>query len=173
MIPMSWRVGGAVVLIALLMAGSGAAAWQWQANSYGKQLAEQARLHGDDLSAISNAAAAQARTEQEKRLVLEQRLAVSDQTHHKELSDAQTNQARLRDLLATSDLRLSVLIDATDPASGCSVPAGTEAVGVVHGGARARLDPAHAQRIIGITDAGDQGLIALKACQSYVRELQK
>jgi len=172
MIPLSWRIGGALVLIALLMAGSSAAAWQWQANSYGKQLAEQARLHADDLSAISNAAAIQVRADQEKRLALEQRLAASDQTHHKELSDAQTNQDRLRDRLATADLRLSVLIDATDPASGCSVPAGTEAVGVVHGGARARLDPAHAQRIVAITDAGDQGLIALKACQAYVRELK-
>lgn len=28
----------------------------------------------------------------------------------------------------------------------------------------------HAQRIIGITDAGDEGLIALAACQAYIRE---
>jgi len=79
----------------------------------------------------------------------------------------------VRDRLATAELRLSVLLDATDSASGCSVPAGTEAVGVVHGGARAQLDPAHAQRIIGITDAGDQGLIALAACQAYVREVSR
>ncbi|MGY2173416.1 lysis protein, partial [Pseudomonas gingeri] len=32
---------------------------------------------------------------------------------------------------------------------------------------RARLDPAHAQRIIAITDDGDRALIALKACQAY------
>jgi len=51
------------------------------------------------------------------------------------------------------------------------VPAGTEAVGVVHRGARVRLDPAYAQRIIAITDAGDQGLIALKACQAFAREV--
>jgi hypothetical protein len=172
-IPLSWRIGGAVVLIALLMAGSGAAAWQWQANSYGKQLAEQAVLHGDDLSAISSAAAAQVRTDLEKRLALEQRLAVSDQTIHEALTNAQKDQARLRAQLATSDLRLSVLIDATDSAGGCSVPAGTEAGGVVHGGTRARLDPAHAQRIIAITDAGDQGLIALKACQAYAREVSR
>lgn len=38
-----------------------------------------------------------------------------------------------------------------------------------YGGARARLDPAHALRIIGITDAGDEGLIALQACQAYVK----
>lgn len=36
---------------------------------------------------------------------------------------------------------------------------------------RARLDPANAQRITGITDAGDEGLIALQACQTYVKAL--
>jgi hypothetical protein len=96
---------------------------------------------------------------------------LADQTHHKELSDAQNNQARLRDRLATSNLRLSVLLDATDSASGCSVSSGAGAGSVVHGGARARLDPAHAQRIVAITDEGDRGLIALAACQAYVREV--
>ena len=138
---------------------------------YGKQLAEQSATYQADLTFISNAAAAQVRADQEQRLALEQRLAASDQAHYKELSGAQKDQARLRDRLATSDLRLSVLLDATDTASGCSVPADTGAGGVVHGGARARLDPAHAQRIIGITDAGDQGLIALASCQAYVREV--
>ncbi|MBD9585841.1 lysis protein [Pseudomonas sp. PDM03] len=169
--PPAQRLIALLVLIVALMAGAAAGAWKVQDWRYGKQLAEQARLHGDDLSAISNAAADQVRTDQDKRLALEQRLSASDQTHHEALTNAQKDQARLRDRLATSDLRLSVLLDSTDPASGCSVPAGTEAVGVVHGGARARLDPAHAQRIIAITDAGDQGLIALKACQAYVKEV--
>jgi len=40
---------------------------------------------------------------------------------------------------------------------------------VVHAARRAQLDPAHAQRIIAITGDGDQGLIALRACQTYVR----
>lgn len=43
--------------------------------------------------------------------------------------------------------------------------------GVVHGAQRAELDPAHAQRIVGITDDGDQAVIALIACQAYVREI--
>lgn len=140
---------------------------------YGKQLAEQARLHQGDMTAISNAAAAQVRADLDKRLALEQRLSASEQAHYKELSDAQTNQARLRDRLVTSDLRLSVLLDATDSAGGCSVPACTEAVGVVHGRTRARLDPAHAQRIVAITDTGDQGLIALKACQAYAKAVSR
>lgn len=66
-------------------------------------------------------------------------------------------------------MSVPVLSDATDTAGGCSVPAGTTAGGVVHGGTRARLDPAHAQRIIAITNDGDQGLVALRACQSYIR----
>ena len=157
-----------VLLLVLAVAGG---IWKVQDWRYGKQLAEQAGVHQSDLDAINNAAATAQRTEQDKRLALEQRLSASEQTHYKELSDAQTKQARLRDRLATADLRLSVLLDSTDSASGCSVPATSGAGGVVHGGTRARLDPAHTQRIIGITNAGDQGLIALAACQSYVRAL--
>ncbi|WP_458725638.1 lysis protein [Pseudomonas mandelii] len=162
-----------LVLIAALMGGAVAGTWKVQDWRYGKRLAEQAGLHQDDLTAISNAAAAQVRADQDKRLALEQRLAANDQTHHRELTDAQTHQARLRDRLATSDLRLSVLLDTADTASGCAVPSGAPAGSVVHGRARARLDPAHAQRIVAITDAGDQGLIALRACQTYVRELAR
>lgn len=157
----------AVVLLA--MAVSFGAAWQVQDWRYDGKLAKQAGQFQTDLDAIGNAATTQARAEQEKRLAIEQQLAASDQQHTRELSDAQRNQALLRDRLATADVRLSVLLDATDSASGCDVPATTGPVGVVHAARRAQLDPAHAQRIIGITDAGDQGLIALRACQAYVR----
>jgi len=158
------------VLALLLLAVGGT--WKVQDWRYGQKLAEQSGTHQVDLTAISNAAAAQVRADQDKRLALEQRLAASDKIHHEALTNAQKDQARLRDRLATSDLRLSVLL-AEDSAGGCSVPACTGAGGVVYGGARARLDPAHAQRIIGITDAGDQGLIALAACQAYVREVTR
>ena len=161
-----------VLLILVLMAGAAGVTWQVQDWRMGEKLAEQAGLHKDDLAAISNAAAAQARTEQDKRLTLEQKLAVQDQRHTRELSDAQRNQALLRDRLATADVRLSVLL-ADDPASGCNVPAAAGAVSVVHAARRAQLDPAHAQRIIAITDDGDNGLIALRACQAYVRRVSR
>ncbi|MHC8326147.1 lysis protein [Pseudomonas sp. LB1P83] len=170
MSPAAWKLALAGVLALLLLTAGGV--WRIQDWRYGKQLAEQAGLHHYDLDAISKAAAAQVRIDQDKRLALEQRLAASEQTHYKELSDAQTKQDRLRDRLATSDLRLSVLLT-EDPAGGCSVPTGTAAGGVVYGRARAQLDPAHAQRIVAITDAGDQGLIALAACQAYVREVSR
>ena len=156
----------AAILLALAI-GFGSA-WKIQDWRMGERLAVQAGLHQADLTAIGNAASAQAHTEQAKRLATEQKLAIQDQQHTKELSDAQRNQARLRDRLATSDLRLSVLL-AEDSASGCDVPQATGTGSVDHATVRARLDPAHAQRIIGITDAGDQGLIALRACQAYVR----
>lgn len=170
MSPASLKFALIGVLAFLLVTAGGT--WKVQDWRYGKQLAEQSGLHKDDLTIISNAAAAQVRADQDKRLALEQRLSISDRTHHEALTNAQKDQARLRDRLATSDLRLSVLL-AEDSASGSSVPAGTVAGGVVHGGTRARLDSAHAQRIIGITDDGDQGLIALRACQAYVREVSR
>ena len=164
--------GQILAAILLAMAVSAAGTWQVQDWRMGKKLSEQAGRHKDDLAAITNAAAGQARAETDKRLALEQQLAGQDQQHTRELSDAQRNQAVLRDRLATSDVRLSVLL-AEDSASGCNVPAAPGAVGVVHGAARAQLDPAHAQRILAITGDGDQGLIALKACQAYVREVSR
>ena len=165
--PIPWRMIG----VLLLAAGAFAAAWQFQDWRYGRQLAEQARLNTETLNQLTSAAATAQQAEQDKRLALEQRLAASEQTHYRALSDAQRDQDRLRDRLATADVRLSVLIDAGDAAHGCGVPATAGTGGVDHATVRARLDPAHAQRIIAITDTGDRGLIALQACQAYVRAL--
>ncbi|NMX65645.1 lysis system i-spanin subunit Rz [Pseudomonas sp. WS 5079] len=163
--------GQILAVILLAMAISAGGTWQVQDWRMGKRLAEQAGLHQGELDRISAVAIKQVRDEQDRRLGLEKTLATSDQQHTRELSDAQRNQALLRDRLATADVRLSVLLDATDSASGCNVPTAPGAVGVVHASRRAQLDPAHAQRIVAITDAGDQGLIALRACQAYVRAI--
>lgn len=149
------RLIGVCLLVAVV--------WQVQAWRYGGQL--------ERLSATqAQAALHQHQAEQAKRLVLEQQLNASDQQHARELIDAHHNQAALRDRLATADVRLSVLLDAS---SGCPMPASAATGGVVHATSRARLDPAHAQRIIGITDDGDNALIALRACQAYVRAVAR
>jgi type II secretory pathway pseudopilin PulG len=157
--------------ILLLAAAAFAAAWQFQEWRYERQLAEQARLNAETLNQLTQTAATAQQAEQDKRLALEQRLAASEQTHYRALSDAHRDQDRLRDRLATADVRLSVLLDAGDLAPGCNVPATAGAGSVDHATVRARLDPAHAQRIVAITDTGDRGLIALQACQAYVRAL--
>jgi type II secretory pathway pseudopilin PulG len=172
LIPAPYRLVAKGVLLAVLAGASAAIAWQFQDWRYGKHLAEQARVQAETLNQLTQAAATAQKAEQDKRLALEQRLAASEKTHFEKMTDAQKNQDRLRDRLATSDLRLSVLLDATDAAKGCGLPATSSAGGVDHAAVRARLDPAHAQRIIAITDEGDRGLIALRACQDYVRNLQ-
>lgn len=182
---LGWRLGALALLLGLVLGGRGA--WLWQANDYGKQLSDQAadydrqlaakdRANGREREAAAAAALDQLAAQQDARRDLEDRLHEQAQTHWKEMDDAQQTQARLRDRLATADVRLSVLVDAgTLAAQGCDgggreVPG---ARGVVHGAVRAYLEPAHAQRIIAITDEGDRGLIALKACQAYVRQVTK
>ncbi|MFN1268458.1 lysis system i-spanin subunit Rz [Pseudomonas lundensis] len=163
--------GGALLMMLSLMAGSAWAAWEWQANAYSQQIAEQKTAHQTALTNLANANSALILAEQNKRFALEQWLAASEQSHYRALNDAKTNQDRLRDRIATADLRLSVLLDAT-PATGSDGMQATTGPGrLVHGAARAQLDRAHAQRIIGIIGDGDQGLIALKACQAYAKEI--
>ena len=160
--------GGMLLIILALMACSTWVAWAWQANAYGQQLAAKEAVHQTERTSLTNASSALILAEQGKRLALEQWLAASDQAHYRALTDEKTKQALLRDRLATADLRLSVQLDAA--ATGCDAVQATPGTGgVVHGAHRAQLDPAHAQRIIGITSDGDQGLIALRACQSYIR----
>lgn len=175
MAPMQKLIGlGLAILLALGIGFGGA--WQVQDWRLGKKMAEriaeQGARHQTELDAITGEAWRQQAAEQDKRLATEEQLALQDQQHTKELSDAQRNQARLLDQLATADVRLSVLL-AEDPASSCNVPATPSAAGVVHAARRAQLDPAHAQRIVAITDAGDNAIIALRACQAYVRAIAR
>ncbi|MGY4493832.1 lysis protein [Pseudomonas sp. TE3610] len=101
---------GIAILALMLMGFSGTTAWVWQANRYEKQLAVQRVNYEFDLSSISSAGAAMLQAEQVKRLALESELAANDQEHHKDLRNAPQMQARLRDCLATSDLRLSLIL---------------------------------------------------------------
>ena len=152
--------GGVLLITLALMAGSAWAAWAWQANAYGQLLAAKEAAHQTERTHLANANAAQILAEQDKRLALEQWLAASDQSHYRALTDEKTKQARLRDRLATADLRLSVLLDSTAANGSDGMQATPSSVSVVHGTHRAQLDRAHAQPMI----RGDQGLIALKAC---------
>ncbi|WP_312832003.1 lysis system i-spanin subunit Rz [Pseudomonas lactis] len=175
MTPVQKLVGLALAILLALTIGFGGA-WQVQDWRLGKKMAEriaeQGARHQKELDAITGEAWSQQAAELDKRLATEEKLTLQDQQHTKELSDAQRNQARLRDQLATADVRLSVLL-AEDPASSCNVPTTPGAVGVVHAARRAQLDPAHAQRIVAITDDGDNAIIALRACQAYVRAIAR
>ncbi len=146
----------------LLMFACAALGWQAQGWRCGRMMAEQGETRAQAL-------VVQLQGEREQRQGLAQRLRDTESRHFKELSDAQQSQARLRDRLATADVRLSALVERDGACA--AVPAATGAAGVDHGAVRARLESAHAGRIIAITDGGDRGLIALRGCQDYVREV--
>ncbi len=185
MISLSWRAALLGLALGLWVGGRGA--WVWQASEYGKQLANQAagyvqqlaekdRAYGREREEAAAMALEQLAEQNAQRRALEVRLQEQGKSHWKEMNDAQQAQARLRDKLATADLRLSVLVEAGAigaPGSdgGLRETAGT--AGVVHGTVRVQLDRAHAQRIIDITDDGDRALIALKACQAYILEVTR
>ena len=168
---LDWRL--AVLALLLGLAVGGRCAWLWQANDYGKQLAEVRGAHALERDLASTAALQQLQTVQAERGELEHRLQADSTTHYKELKDAQDDRKRLAGQLATANVRLSVLIDnAAVPIGGdCGVSAAASAGRVVYGPARVQLDPAHAQRILGITGDGDDGLKALQACQAYARRV--
>jgi hypothetical protein len=159
----------------------------WQANHYQKQIAAQAhkyvkeladkdQVYGAEREQAAFAAMEKIAEAKSRRHALEISLQEQAQTHWKELKDAQTTQDRLRGRLATADLRLSVLVAAgasSGTCSDCGLRQAAATGSVDHGATRVELDPAHAQRIISISDEGDRGLLALRACQAYVRELSK
>ncbi|KEX95161.1 lysozyme [Pseudomonas putida] len=88
-----------------------------------------------------------------------------DTEHTKALNDAQATNNQLRTDVATGAHRLSV--EAKCPA----VRTATTATGVGHAKTRVELDPAAGERIVAITDDGDQGLIALRAAQDYINRV--
>ena len=89
-------------------------------------------------------------------------LAQLDTEHTKALTDAQAANNQLRTNVRNGARRLSV--KATCPA----VRDTTTSTGLGDAEARAELDPAAGERIVAITDDGDQGLIALRAAQAYI-----
>jgi hypothetical protein len=158
--------------VALIAGAGAAAAWTAQDWRYGNELAKQDASASKEAARLAEATADQLKQEQDQRAALEGRLAASEQTHYKVLTDEKKARQLLSDRLATADLRLSVLLAVGSGRPGSAgVSSATSAGGVDHGGARAELDPAHAQRIVGITGYGDDGLTALAACQGWVREV--
>lgn len=89
-------------------------------------------------------------------------LADLDTQHTKALTDAQATNNQLRADVAAGARRLS--IKATCPA----VRATATTAGVDDAEARADIDPAAAQRIVAITNDGDEAIIALNGLIDYV-----
>ena len=168
LIPASYRAAALVLALVLLSGLSAGGAWQVQDWRYQAQLSKFGEAVAKDAGVRALAVVGVLQDEQGKRLALEDRLKADDEASHKERTRVQKDTQKLRDDLATTALRLSVVL-ASGAGTGECLSAAAGPGGVVHGSTRAELDPAHAQRIIGITGDGDEGLTALAACQAYVK----
>ena len=89
-------------------------------------------------------------------------LADLDTQHTQERERANQTNASLRADVAAGQRRLSVL------ATSCSPTGSATAAGLGHAEARAELDPAAAERIVRITNDGDDAIRALSALQEWV-----
>jgi prophage endopeptidase len=100
---------GAAVLLALALAGAGFfAAWRWQDNRYTAQLATQASNHQSDLTAITNAGAAQARQAVERQQQAQAALAALDARATQEKTNALAENEKLRAAVAAGYRRLRI-----------------------------------------------------------------
>lgn len=110
--PRAWLLGA--LLVAVFGAGWAGNGWRM-----GEQLAMAEKSHSDTLGEISRAAARQVSDQLDARLKLELQLTDLDSTKHKELTDAQDENERLRQLYSGVDderkrLRIEARIAAAD-----------------------------------------------------------
>lgn len=164
------RLLAALAGCALLIGMGAAAAWVWQANEYQSQLAEQARLHQADLSAISNAAADQARQALEKQQQAEQSLRDLDTRMIKEKTDALTENDRLRRAVADGDRRLRIAGTCRTPDASRDLP-GTASTASLGDAGTIELAPTAGRSVLDIRAGIIADQSALRALQAYVRDV--
>lgn len=153
--------------MALLVAIACFATWKVDAWRYGKQLADLRAVHQSDLTAISNAAAVQARQALEKQQAIQKALAELDAKATKEKTNALTENERLRADVVAGDRRLRI-------AGRCSASSGN--LPDTAGGAR--LDDDGTIELAGVAGRTvfdiRAGIIkdrtALKGLQEYAKE---
>ncbi|WRQ05459.1 Rz-like spanin [Ralstonia phage AhaGv] len=155
---------GAGALVAAILAGWGA--WAIQANRYDVQIAELKRVHAEQLGEIAAKGAEQAREALAWKDRAEKATAEID-ARQQENDRVKAENARLADELRTGARR--VFVRAKCPAAGGgAVPGTAPAARVDDAEVRAELDPATAQRMVGVAGDGDDAIRALTALQDYV-----
>ncbi len=168
MTPATWRIAGWAALILVLMAGSGAGAWQVQDWRYGKRLSDQAMAHQSDLATISNAANTQTRQALEKQQAAEQARADNDAKATKEKANDLAENERLR--RAADDSARRLRIAGSCSAGGGHVPEATSTTSMGNAGT-VELASAARQTVFDIRAGIIADQAALRAAQTYIRDV--
>ncbi len=161
---------GALVLVIALCAGSFAIAWQWQANSYGKLIADNESNRQADLALIANAASAQARDALARQQEAESRAAANDAKYTKEKADDLAKNESLRRAVADGTRRLRIAGTCSVGSSSSNVSKTTSTTSVGYAGT-VELTPVAGSTVYDIRAGIIADQAALKACQAYAKTI--
>lgn len=167
-----WKGYAAAAVLAAAVAGSAgfAAAWKWQALSYGAAMATLERDHKEELRAISetHAGIVNANLDWMKRIAA--RLGALEAAAWQELEDARIENERFRaDLLGGAE-RMWVRIEPDSVHRG-GAPGGDAGAGLDDEAAYARLHPSVAADLARLAADADEAARQLNHCQD--RELER
>lgn len=173
LIPSQYKLIAAGAAVLALMALSAAGAWQWQGNAYGKQLADQAKVHETFLRQVAEANAAVILKQQADRQDLEKRLAAADKQSTEKLTHALTENDRLERLYSSADdERRRLRIEVTLARNDAIVSAATSS-GSVGDAASVELSEAAGRTVWDIRRGMKQDQAALEYLQEWAREVTK
>jgi len=150
-------------IVALLIGAAGA--WMWQANSYGKIIADSNASHQADLTNIANAGAAQVRQALDKQQHAEQALADLDQKSQKEKTDDLAENEKLRAAAADSARRLRIAGSCRSGGGDVSSPSSASGLGDA---STVELSAAAGSTVFDIRAGIIADQAALKVLQEYV-----
>ena len=160
----TYMKAGAILLLVAIACFS---TWKVDAWRYGKQLAEKSWAHQADLTAISNAAAAQVRAALEKQEAAEKTRDDIDAKATKEKTHDLAENETLRRAVADGARRLRIA--GSCRAGGGDVPGTASATGLGDGGT-VELAPAAGRAVFDIRAGIIADQAALRAAQAYIRD---
>lgn len=158
-------------LLAAALAAAFAAGWAGNGWRMGEQLAMTEKSHSAALGEIARAGEQQYRDQVEKRAATEQQLAALDLTKHKELTDAQAENDRLRDLYSVADGERKWLRIEVRRASAAGGVSGSTSAGGVGDGASVELSERAGSAVWHIRGAVISDQAKLAYLQGYVCKL--
>lgn len=161
-------IGAAILALALLAAGFGAA-WTIQGWRSDAAISKLQAEHAGELKTISDAATAAAVQYKKDQTAWQESLAALEKRHFKEMKIANSVADSLRRQLDDGSMR--VFIDADCPADSGGAGQKAAAPGVDARKTRAQLDPKVAGNLAGIAADGDKAIRQLNALADYVEDV--
>ena len=157
------HAGAALLAGALAFAG----AWQAQGWRYGAQLSNLKATHAETLREIASKTAKASEAVRKYETGVADQLADKDAAHYKELTNAQSETARLRACVAAGACGVRIITRTAACAAGGAVPQDAGAGGL--GDGAIELDPATAGRVLDLRESVQSDAAKLAYLRDYAQ----